>query len=687
MERPGFHRDTTTSATKRTPHRTHPMHITVQPGTPIRLPLETAFTIDFAALLPEGAAMTGLALYPLFGNGNAFILLEKVSDTVYAYMPDHQDTGYTPDPTDPEAAVGRFVLYHNGGDAVQVDVFGSVSQLNGEPALKGTSGGDTLDHDAADPAGLAVALVDTSGGSDHATLRNGAGILLGRSGDDTLIGWNLDDALYGGGGLDALYGGSGNDRLRGMTGDDRLFGGLGRDLLSGGDGNDALTGGVGDDTLLAGTGNDTLRGEDGADVLRLTMRFGDVAARPLDTIVAFGGEGNDRFSNIAEGMDSPVGGDVGFVDLYGGVGDDSMYLFEVAGGSLYGGEGNDQVIAGLGSGRTGQVFLYGGAGNDYVYGGVDADAYGGVGDDYIRIIEGSKGSGGEGNDQLLVSGHPNADTMAGLGGELYGGTGNDTVGGLGNNDTLHGGDGQDNLVGNNGDDWMYGGTGNDSMAAGMGDDALWGGGGNDTLVGDDINFASEESTNDTLFGGGGDDSLSGLFGSDALFGGTGNDTMDGGNGDDVLNGGDGNNTSTGGQGADIFFFDSPTGRTHVADFVGTEDTIRINAVALGVLAPGGEITRITALLPGSTWESADAAVSLLDQLTVLDTNSLAAYLTAASGTEGNGDVQFFFANDGDDLAVYLHRADGVDGVLETDLTLLGTIENGASVSPGTFEFI
>lgn len=664
------------------------MHIVAQTGTPISLPLETAFTIDFAALVPEGATITGLVLYALFGGGDAFTPLERVSDTVYAYMPDHRETGFRADTMDPEGPVGRFLIFNTGEDTIQVDAYNAASRLDAEPALKGTSGGDDLVHDAADPAGLTLNIVDTSGGSDRAQITNGAGILLGRSGDDTLTGWDLNDALYGGGGLDALYGGAGNDRLLGMNGDDRLFGGLGRDLLAGGAGNDAMTGGAGNDTLLAADGNDTLRGEDGDDMVRLNLRFGDVAARPLDTVVAFGGAGNDGFTTLTEntGMVSPVGGDAGFVDLYGGAGNDSMYVFEVAGGSLYGGTGNDQVIAGLGAGHTGEVFLYGGDGNDYVYGGVGADAYGGTGDDTMNIIEGSKGSGGEGNDQLLVTGHPNADTMNGLGGELYGGVGDDTLGGLNANDTLHGGDGQDTFVGNGGNDWLYGGTGNDSLAAGMGDDALFGGMGNDTLVGDDVNFVSEESTNDSLFGGGGDDSLSGLFGDDALWGGAGNDSLDGGFGTDVLVGGDGVNVLTGGQGADLFIFDSANGQTRVTDFLPVEDVIRINATGMGVLAPGGEITQIAALLPGGTWESVDAVVRLLDTLATLDTNSLAAYLTTATGTENAGDAQFFLADSGDDMGIFLHRADGVAGVNAADLTLVGIIDDGAAGSTSGFVF-
>jgi Ca2+-binding RTX toxin-like protein len=597
------------------------MHITAQPGTPIRLPLETAFRIDVAALLPEGAVLNGIGLQALAPGFHADLdRIGPMEGTVISYMPGATWEGFPVDLLNPLAPVGRLTLYLQAGEPIVVDVLPSLPTIGGEPSAKGTAGRDRMVHDAEDPTGLGLALVDTSGGSDNARLLNGAGILLGRAGDDTLTGWDLDDALYGGGGLDVLYGGSGNDRLFGLNGKDRLFGGAGHDLLLGGGGNDTLTGGAGDDTLSGGNGTDLLQGEAGDDVFVLALRTGEPALRPFGLVVAYGGEGNDTFAAFDSGQDhdGPIGiptGDTGVALIHGGAGDDQIAMGAIAGGSLFGSEGNDTIRGAIADGLMGTVALYGGDGDDHLYGGRGADVYGGTGNDGIVLTQGRMATAGDGDDVVTIE-------------DLHDGGGDGTTGGL-----------------------VYGGLGNDALTGALRNDALHGSGGNDTLLG--------------------------MAGDDRLFGGTGND---------VLGGGDGDNTATGGQGADTFFFDNPTGHTRVRDFIGTQDTIRLDAVALGVDNLGEGITRITALLPTGNWNSGDKAVSVLETLATLDTDGLAAHLNAGIGAETNGDIQFFFANDGDDLAIYLHRVDGVEGVLSGDLTLLATLDNGASINPGSFMF-
>ncbi len=61
---------------------------------------------------------------------------------------------------------------------------------------------------------------------------------------------------------------------------------------------------------------------------------------------------------------------------------------------------------------------------------------------------------------------------------IYGGTGNDRIGGKGGNDKLYGDEGNDQVWGDDGDDLLRGGLGNDTL---VGDD-FSGGNGRDTFV-------------------------------------------------------------------------------------------------------------------------------------------------------------------------------------------------------------
>jgi Ca2+-binding RTX toxin-like protein len=119
--------------------------------------------------------------------------------------------------------------------------------------------------------------------------------------------------------------------------------------------------------------------------------------------------------------------------------------------------------------------------------------------------------------------------------DIFGGNGDDTLTGLGNNDNIVGGAGADTLTGAGGNDLIQGGAGDDILLeGGADDDVIYGGAGNDgDIQGDD--------------------------GNDTLFGGTGNDTLDGGANDDILTGGKGDDTLTGGDaagvGTDVFVWE------------------------------------------------------------------------------------------------------------------------------------
>ena len=105
---------------------------------------------------------------------------------------------------------------------------------------------------------------------------------------------------------------------------------------------------------------------------------------------------------------------------------------------------------------------------------------------------------GFGSDTLSILGAGGNDTVAGdLGHDLLlGGLGNDIVRGdrnfrppggkIGGDDLMFGGEGDDRLGGKGGNDWLVGGSGHDAMWGDDGFDVLYGGPGNDTLTGDDF---------------------------------------------------------------------------------------------------------------------------------------------------------------------------------------------------------
>jgi Ca2+-binding RTX toxin-like protein len=66
---------------------------------------------------------------------------------------------------------------------------------------------------------------------------------------------------------------------------------------------------------------------------------------------------------------------------------------------------------------------------------------------------------------------------------IYGGSGNDNLGGASGDNTLIGNDGNDNLATGSGNDYLSGGEDNDNLSGGGGNDILIGGPGDDTLTG------------------------------------------------------------------------------------------------------------------------------------------------------------------------------------------------------------
>lgn len=336
--------------------------------------------------------------------------------------------------------------------------------------------------------------------------------------------------------------------LVGEAGHDLLFGSIANDVIHGGDGDDELSGGGGSDVLygdagadrLTGAQGDQLYGGAGQDVLNFFRSEPDTA----DLVILDGGGDHDVLY-----LDSGIYA-INAV-LRGGDGDDYLSARGVAGVTLEGGAGDDEIGSSQGNdildggGNTpGGVWAYGDTAN-YTGGGavvVDlaittAQDTGAAGFDILRNLENLHGSY---HDDVL-SGDAGANRLEGDTGD----------------DELHGRQGVDTLIGGAGDDLFDGGTGGETASGGdvaffiyesgpisvnlsltgpqdtgmgldtfVGIEDVWGGHGADRLTGDGgTNQLRGFDGDDMLSGGGGDDILVGGFGRDSLDGGAGFDTV------------------------------------------------------------------------------------------------------------------------------------------------------------------
>ncbi|MFV0411617.1 MAG: calcium-binding protein [Paracoccus sp. (in: a-proteobacteria)] len=164
---------------------------------------------------------------------------------------------------------------------------------------------------------------------------------------------------------------------------------------------------------------------------------------------------------------------------------------------------------------------YGTSGADYL-------AVGGGGVDPDRITEGLIGDTLDGTS----SSNSDGDKRIGNYGLVFGFDGNDTItgsnigqGAYNGVDMLYGGTGNDSILGMGGNDYLFGGEGTDT---------IWGGEGNDTII--------DRSGSGEARGGAGDDYIQIAGGKS--YGDDGNDTL--------LFSGNGNQTAYGGNGADTF---------------------------------------------------------------------------------------------------------------------------------------
>lgn len=392
-----------------------------------------------------------------------------------------------------------------GADVDDVSSGGGDDTLVAEPTPDGAdtwspgAGSDTADYSLR-LSGVTVTLDDEANDgaagegddipNDVEVVRGGlAGdSVVGGIGANTFYGGPGNDTLLGRGGADLLYGEDGDDVVLGSSGNDTLDGGIGNDTVNGGEGDDRLLGGTGNDTVIGGTGDDDEFGQDGTD------RFleGDTSgANGSDLLV--GGTGTDTASYSGRAAGVTVDPDGQFDDGQAYEQDNVSRDIEVVEGTAYNDTLTGNELANTLRGLGGNDRLTGLLGNDTLDGGTGDDTF----------VESSVSSGAD-----VYIGGTGLDSVdyrartAGLRIDLDGAA-DDGASGEGDNvradvEYVYGGSGNDTLGGNAYSNRLFGGNGNDVLTGGGGADVLDGGAGNDVLYGRD-------GVRDTLLGGTGTD--------------------------------------------------------------------------------------------------------------------------------------------------------------------------------------
>ncbi len=329
------------------------------------------------------------------------------------------------------------------------------------------------------------------------------------------------------------------------------------------------------------------------------------------------------------------------IDLYLGsgtnilhMGDEADTIHSTAGqDSVFGGGGNDMLVAEYNSHPAVAVDYHGGSGDDQLIGGDANDVLAGdAGADYLDGGMGSDtadySSASAGLAAYLSAAQLNTGDAAGDGyirmENLSGSAFADILSGDAGSNTLWGNDGNDWLAGTGGSDNLQGGTGNDVLDGGTGADRLDGGAGLDVAsyrnatagvtldLGNAANNAGEAAgdtlTNiENLWGSNYNDTLrSNLAGGGQVYGFAGNDTLAGSGGNDVFYGGTGADTITTGAGADDLFFLSYYDHTNasgtvepneggdtITDFAPGQDHVTVSRYWFGFGNIGGPAAALT----------------------------------------------------------------------------------------------
>ncbi len=357
---------------------------------------------------------------------------------------------------------------------------------------------------------------------DNSTIANTT--VTGTDDADYILGGTSAQTINAGAGNDVVYAndfGSHNSNgdyvesqkstqttINGEGGNDYIIGSTGVDVINGGTGRDYIHGGAGDDILIGGS-IETFEGA----TSNALYKYDEI----------HGGNGDDTIYSVNENQ-SYQGGETYYKNfLYGEEGDDTIYANGYA-DQVYGGEGDDTIYS---------------YAQKYHQDSWDRDTnlFGGLGDDkiYIKSTVGVYADGGEGNDLIDVS------ESTGNYNRLEGGSGNDTINGGSGSSEIVGGMGDDIIYGGDGDEEIYGGVmsqaqqafESDTIHAGKGSDIIYAGG-SSKIFGDEgsntIYFGTgsyNEASNLYITGGTGDDTYiyHGYNGIDSIAASEGNDVI------------------------------------------------------------------------------------------------------------------------------------------------------------------
>lgn len=334
--------------------------------------------------------------------------------------------------------------------------------------------------------------------------------------------------------LDAGYGVSDQATVFFMIGTS-IVGTSGDDALTGTANNDHILTYAGNDTITSSAGNDIINGGDGEDAVSYASLGSGIQVTSIgsDLIVAKSLTESDHLT----GIESITG--TSYADTFTG----RNYQTDI----IYGGDGNDSINGGIGSGD----FMYGGNGNDTYY----------VDDFRDRVFEYSN----EGIDTVISSSsysltsphpvgyppiHDHVENLTLTGNAASEGYGNDL------NNYIIGNSAANRLVGDNGDDTLDGGIGMDTLI---------GGNGNDIYIVDHVQDVVKENANE------GTDSVHAyvnytlsanvenliLLGTSGIqgYGNDLNNVITGNSGNNTLRGFGGTDTLIGGLGDDIYYID------------------------------------------------------------------------------------------------------------------------------------
>ncbi|AQR64971.1 hypothetical protein BXU06_07755 [Aquaspirillum sp. LM1] len=250
------------------------------------------------------------------------------------------------------------------------------------------------------------------------------------------IGNDKNNAIYGTDGAKSNTPGDGGNWIDAGAGNDTVFGYEGNDIIHGGDGNDRLYGGAGGDVLYGEAGNDVIY---------------------AGNVIYNGYTDNTAWYYYGDGL----GISPGLATTQMGI----------AGDSIDGGDGDDRIYS------DGYDVIYGGAGNDRIF---------------LQNSVHSYVYGDDGNDRFFVAGYAYDDLLGYTDAAIHGGNGVDTIVVTRGNFNLSRVDADvervvvrtttgSYIVGRSADETMMGGTGDDTLIGGGGKDRLVGNDGNDTL--------------------------------------------------------------------------------------------------------------------------------------------------------------------------------------------------------------